>query len=479
MVERACYLPGLDPDTLEWQRLSFARDGTGLEVAVPVLGPAELVRLAEHVRHNAAERLRAMPVARVVEAIDAAIARLLDRQDPYRKKMDQILPAVTGYDPEMVRLGLTRYLMTFRKPELLRFLAEDFPNPAILDGFQPLPKGGYGKAFGPPVLAHIWAGNVPGLPLWTMVCGLLVKSGTIGKVSSAEPLFAGWFAQVLAEVAPDLADCLAVVWWQGGESLPEQAMLGAADLTLAYGNNASLAAIQGRMPAGKRLLAFGHKVSFAMIAAAALDPAKVTDTARRAAQDIARYDQQGCFSPHVVFVERGGPLCPRGFARYLARALNAFGHRFPARALTTAETNSFAAWRQQEEFTHGAEVMGDARGGWSVSFHDGGQGFGPSCLNRSVRVVAVDDLATVPALVAPYRALLQTVGIAAPPDDLFTLAGLLGDVGVTRIAALGDMTTPEAGWHHDGRCNLSDLVQITEIDARAPPAADKLAFYDD
>ena len=479
MQERACHLPGLDPDALEWHRLSFVRGDTMMDIAVPVLGPGEIDRLAAHVRDNAAARLRAMPVARIVEAIDAAIVRLLDRQDPYRRKMEQMLPAVTGYDPEMVRLGLTRYLMTFRKPELLRFLAEDFPNPAILDGFQPLPKGGYGKAFGPPLLAHIWAGNVPGLPLWSMVCGLLVKSGTIGKVSSAEPLFAGWFAQVLAEVAPDLAECLAVVWWQGGESAPEQAMLGAADLTLAYGSNTSLAAIAGRMPPGKRLLRFGHKVSFAMIAAVALDPAKVADTARRAARDIARYDQQGCFAPHVVFVERGGRLCPRSFARYLARALDAFGHRFPARALTMAETASFAAWRQQEEFTHGAEVMGDAHGGWTVSFHNAGQGFGPSCLNRSVRVVAVDDLANVPGLVAPFRALLQTVGIAASPDELFRLAGLLGDAGVTRIAALGDMTTPEAGWHHDGRCNLSDLVQITEIDARAPPAADKLAFYDD
>jgi hypothetical protein len=114
-----------------------------------------------------------------------------------------------------------------------------------------------------------------------------------------------------------------------------------------------------------------------------------------------------------------------------------------------------------------------------VSFHESGQGFGASSLNRAVRVVAVDDLADVPAIVAPYRALLQTVGIAARPDALFTLSKLLGDVGVTRIAALGDMTSPEAGWHHDGRFNLADLVNVTEIDARAPAQADKLAFYDD
>jgi hypothetical protein len=480
MVERACYLPGLDPEALRWKTLTLGQGGgLGHEVAVPLLAPQDMTRLADHVRRHAARNLRPLPVSRIVDVIDAVIARLLDRQDPYRRRMDEALPIVTGYDAEMVRVGLTRYLKTFRKPELLRFLAEDFPNPAILDDFQPLPKGGYGQAFGPGVLGHIWAGNVPALPLWSLVCGLLVKSGNIGKVATAEPLFATWFAQVLADVAPELSDCLAVVWWQGGEDAPERAMLQATDLALAYGGSEALAEIQSRMPSGKRLLEFGHKVSFAMISAAALDPAKAADTARRAAADIARYDQQGCFAPHVVFVEKGGHVSPRVFARYLAGALSAFGQRYPRRALTMAEANSLAAWRQQEEFALGAEVIGDALGNWSVSFHEGGQGFGPSCLNRAIRVVAVDDLTDVPRQVAPYRALLQTVGIAAPPDALFRLAGLLGEAGVTRIAALGDMTTPEAGWHHDGRFNLSDLVQITEIDARAPPAADKLAFYDD
>ena len=479
MLERICYLPGLDPETVSWKTLDSARGAQGLSVAVPLLNEQQIAHVAQHVRRNAHKHLRAMPVMRIVEIIDAAVARLLDRQNPYRKRMEQTLPAVTGYDPEMVRLGLTRYLKTFRKPELLKFLAEDFSNPGILDDFQPLAKGGYGQAFGPPLLGHIWAGNVPAIPLWSIVCGLLVKSGNIGKVSSAEPLFATWFAELLAEVAPELAGCLAVVWWQGGDSKPEQALLQAADMTLAYGSNASLAAIQSRMPQGKRFLGFGHKVSFAMISAAALDPAKVAETAHRAAHDIGQYDQQGCFAPHVVFVERGGQVSPRMFSRYRARSLADFGQRYARRALTLAEDNSLAAWRQQEEFVHGAEVAGDIRGECSVSFHESGQGFGASSLNRAVRVVAVDDLAEVPAIVAPYRALLQTVGIAAPPDALFTLSKLLGDVGVTRIAALGDMTSPEAGWHHDGRFNLADLVNVTEIDVRAPAQADKLAFYDD
>ena len=39
------------------------------------------------------------------------------------------------------------------------------------------------------------------------------------------------------------------------------------------------------------------------------------------------------------------------------------------------------------------------------------------------------------------------------------------------------MTSPEAGWHHDGRFNLLDLVRMVEIEQSAERAADALAPY--
>ena len=39
------------------------------------------------------------------------------------------------------------------------------------------------------------------------------------------------------------------------------------------------------------------------------------------------------------------------------------------------------------------------------------------------------------------------------------------------------MTAPEAGWHHDGRFNLADLVRMVEIEQSAERAADALAPY--
>jgi hypothetical protein len=483
MTERAGYLPGLSGDEVDWQTLRFRDADSLLEVLVPVLSDAQIAALTERVRNAGREQLKPMPVAQIVDIVDRAVARLLDRNDLYRQKAEEILPIVTGYDADMIRLGLTGYLKTFRKPELQKFLAEDFTNPLILDDFQPMPKGGFARAFGPDILTHIWAGNVPGLPIWSLISGLLVKAGNIGKVPTAEPLFAGWFAQVLAEVAPEIADCFAVVWWKGGDAAREDALLKESDVVLAYGGNDPLAAIRDRVPVTTRYLAYGHKVSFGVISRAALDIQKASMAAHQAAYDVIRYDQQGCYSPHVFFVERGGRVSPQDFAQYLAHELEAFEKKYPRRALSIAEARDIAAWRHGEEIKSFAGedsgLIGNAENAWSVAFIDDDEDLSPSGLNRTIKIAAVDTLADVVPRIAPYKTLLQTVGIAAPPAELYELSAALGLAGVTRISALGHMTAPEAGWHHDGRFNLLDLVSITEIERSAEAAADTFAPYAD
>lgn len=479
--ETAGYLPGLQPHEVQWHTLSFARQGDTLEVAVPMLTDAQTVALANRVKTASRSYLKSITVTQIVATVDQAIARLLDPQDPYRQKMDQLLPWVTGYDDDMVRLGLTGYLKTFRQPQLQRFLVEDFGNPLLLDTFQPRAKGGFAKAFGVDLAVHVWAGNVPGLPLWSLIAGLLVKSGTVGKVASAEPLMAGWFAQLLADIDPRLADCLAVVWWKGGDTKREACAFAQADLVLAYGGNAALAQIRQQVPATTRFLPFGHKLSFGMVSSQALDARKALKTAQLAAFDVMRYDQQGCYSPQVFYVERGGKVTPEVFARYLAHELACLETKYPRRALDLAESASLAAWRQTEELKAlaqpGAAVLGE--GAWTVVYRDTPQALAPSALNRTVVVVAVDQLAQVMPLLAPHRAFLQTVGVAAAPRELFTLAESLGQMGVTRICALGQMTSPEAAWHHDGRCSLLDLTQMVDIESGAETASEALAPYVD
>lgn len=483
MKINATYLPGLRTEEIPWHTLGFGEGTQHVDVTVPQLTPAQLAALAAHVRERGGAQLKAMPVSQIIAAIDRAIERLLNPAEPARVELELLLPRITGFDAEMVRLGLNAYLKTFRAPQLQRFVAEDFANPKLLDEFQPVPKGGMARALGPELLVHVWAGNVPGLPLWSLVCGLLVKAPAIGKVASAEPLFAPLFARLLAEVEPRLADALAIVWFKGGDTASEHALFAEADTVLAYGGNETLAALRQQVPVGTRFLPHGHKLSAGLVSAAALDAQRAQATARAAALDVVRYEQQGCYSPHAFYVARGGVTTPRDFAQALAGELAALQHKFARRPLTLEEAASVAAWRQGRELqgyaSASVELLGDADTPWAVAYADQAGPLQPCALNRTVQVQAVDQLADAVPLLAAQRGYLQTVGIAAAPHELHALAEPLGQAGATRLCALGRMTAPEAGWHHDGRFSLLDLVRMVELEQSAEDAAEQYAPYRD
>ncbi len=484
---RAGYLPGIAPADVAWSSLAFEHHGQRLEVEVPALTAVQMRTLATRVRDNARRRLRPLPVTELIAIIDRAVARLLDRQDPARRQAEALLPIVTGFDPEMIRQGLGDLLRNFRAPQLRRFVAEDFANPLVLDGFQPASKGGLVRAFGPELLLHNWAGNVPALAVWSLVCGLLVKAGNIGKLPSAEPLFAGWFAGLLAETHPPLADCLAVVWWPGAGGDEASALYAEADTVLAYGGNEALDAIRRRLPVTTRFLPHGHRLGVGLVGREALDPLRAPPLARLAAWDVARYEQQGCYSPQVFYVERGGAVTPRGFADYLAAELANLQQRFPRRSLSLEEGAALARWQQGVAWQMGtASPTGDAdaligpeAAPWRVAFSERLPALAPTALQRTIRVIGVDALEDTLPVLAAQRAALQTAGVAVAPARLLTLGAALGEAGVTRLCALGSMGAPQAGWHHDGRFNLLDLVRMTEIETSAEDAADAFARYAD
>lgn len=482
-TEPAGHVPAFLTNDIKWQELDFSNKRQSVTVNVPVLTVKQCKELSDHVKLNSAQFLKRQSTNTIIELIDKAIERLLNRNDPVRLKAEQLLPVITGFDPEMIRLSLTDYLKNFRKPQLLRFIAEDFSNPKILDEFQPIVKGGFAKAFGPDCLLHIWAGNVPGLPLWSLISGLLVKAGNIGKVSSAEPLFASMFVQLLIDIEPKISDCLAVLWWDGGNTEQESIFLENADVVLAYGSNTPLKEIQNRTPITTRYLPYGHKISFGVVSASVLDAQKSWSVAHKAAKDIALYDQHGCYSPHIFFIESGGNISPKTFAYYVAHELSCFQDKFSRRVLSGNETIQLAQWRNDQTLNLLSdptnEVISDKDGFWTVTYSENYGGFSLSGLNRTIHLVAVDSLEKIIPLISPYKAFLQTVGIAATPAEVFQLSDQLGQHGVTRISGLGSMTAPEAGWHHDGRFNLLDLITLTEIESSAEVSSELYTSYKD
>ncbi|HVJ50574.1 acyl-CoA reductase [Desulfitobacterium sp.] len=353
---------------------------------------------------------------------------------------------------------------------------EEFDNPGLLDGFRPQKTGGMSRVYGPELIFHVFSGNVPGLPLWSMIMGLLLKSGGIGKSSSSEPLMPVLFAQSLAQVDRKLADCIAILPWKGGTADLEEPVLKATDAVIVYGSSETVQRIREQVTKNIPVLGYGHKVSFAAVGREALTTDRYQDTVHRLAHDVMVYDQQSCLSPQAVWVEEGGVISGRQFAQLLAAELENYEKRRPRAKLTDEEAIAIRSVRNRYEALsfqdEDIEVYASSKGTeWTV-IYEGKPGFEGSPLNRTLHVYACRELREGVSDLRSYRDYLQTVGLAVSPSRLEGISELLAREGVTRITALGQMTLGVPGWHHDGRFNLLDLVRFVDIERSAEQLAE-------
>jgi hypothetical protein len=92
-----------------------------------------------------------------------------------------------------------------------------------------------------------------------------------------------------------------------------------------------------------------------------------------------------------------------------------------------------------------------------------------------VRLIPVTEPSAIGRGLAAVTHIVQSAGLACAPTRAEELAEVLAASGVDRVAALGRMGAPAAGWHHDGRPGLGDLVTWTDLE---PSVDTELDLYD-
>ena len=107
---------------------------------------------------------------------------------------------------------------------------------------------------------HVYAGNVPSIPIWPMLSSSSRRSWRRPRLVLAPHL-----ARAIAEEDDSLGECLAVVWWKGGTAELERAALEAAPAVLAFGGQAAIATIARGARADAKLVLHGPKVSLAYV----------------------------------------------------------------------------------------------------------------------------------------------------------------------------------------------------------------------
>jgi len=351
---------------------------------------------------------------------------------------------------------------------LTGLLQSEFGEPSPLDGFVRM-RGRNAMAVGPALSVQIVSGSVPGVGVNAIVRSLMVKGPTLLKPGRGDVVLPVLFARALREVDPALADALAVVYWPGGDPALEAAALSRADVVTAYGSDETVRELRSRVRVTARFVAYHHRVSIGVVGREALTGTEVERTASEVAAAIGFFDQRGCVSPQVIYVEEGGPRSPRAFAGMLASALGELETRLPGGTLDLEEAAALHQARGTAELMAAAgptEVIHGGDASWTVVF-EAEPGPIAACVGRVVRVRPLADAEGLPGLLEPLGEHLQTVGVAGLGDRLEGLARAMGVVGASRVAPFSSVPFPPPWWHHDGRGPLVDLVRWVDLEERA------------
>lgn len=458
----AYWLPALSEVTSRgW---AAGQNGNPAELLLADLSPGLLQEQLHSLRAARRNHLADRPVREIVGAVDRVASRFLDRSDSIHERAVALLGSVTGASTPMTELVLARMAADWREDRLVRLLRAEFGDPSTLDHFVDRPEGaGRVHAQGPELVFHLFSGNVPGVAVTSLIRALLVKSASFGKTASGEPILPVLFAEAVAEEDPKIGDCLAVAYWPGGEEALEEVALGEADAVIAYGSRDTIQSVRTRTPSGTPFLEYGNRMSLGVIAREALTRQGAADLSADAAQAVATFDQQGCVSPHMIYVEEGGAVGPEEWSEMLAEAMERVETELPRGKLSSSEAAAIQQARGRAELaalSRGRGGVFSSRGGteWTVIL-DPDPAPSASCLNRTVYVKPVTSLEQVGEVVEPIGSLLQTVGVAGPEDRLEPLARRFARAGVSRLTPLSKMAWPVPWWHHDGRPPLSDLVR--------------------
>jgi hypothetical protein len=421
-------------------------------------------------KRNREQYLAARPTRSLIKVLSEIGANWLDADYPLRKLALERGPEATGFSEATLARGLYTFFHRLSAENLEALIAHDLGHPQRLDAMvanAAEQKAGQASiATGPELIFHITAGNLPSPTFTSIVLGLLTRSAQLVKCATGSSFLPRMFAHSIYDADAKLGACLEIAEWPGGNVELENVVLSEADGVTVTGSDETIATLRPRIPVKTRLLTYGHRVSFAYVTAEPLSGFNVKKIIANAATDVVAWDQLGCLSPHVIYVEHGGGLSAEQFAGQLAEEL-AQRELSEPRGRLSAEEAAVIASKRNFYKVRAANSSGthlwcsEGSTAWTVVYEDEPR-FQMSSLNRFVYVKAVTDLTDLLQSAESVRGQVSTVGLAALEDRAPQLATQLAQWGVTRVCPLGQMQNPPLTWRHDGRPSLGDLVTWTD-----------------
>ena len=381
----------------------------------------------------------------VVHTVDALGKRLASGE--FDTLISRFLPAGAGLDellPLLSRESLEVKLTTELGPD--PFASKDHTKTTA----RALPLG---------VLFHIAPGNMPGLPVYTVLEGLLTGNINLVKLPHGDKGLSLAAFGLLVEQEPRLAPYIYAFDLPAGQKEDMETLAELADGLVVWGGDGAIQAARTLAGPGCKLIEWGHRLSFAYISGYEDKEGELSALASH----IVETGQRLCSSCQVIFLDseeqKAGTAFCQEFLPYLEKAA-AKRPGLGAGAPASLSGHTALLERIVDGRAEGETLLQGK--GCSVIFRpDRELELSPMEGNALVKLLPQREL--LPTL-RRQKGRLQTAGLICSPKRREALASLLACAGLTRVTRAGSMSASFPSEAHDGEYPLRRYLRVVDIE---------------
>lgn len=309
------------------------------------------------------------------------------------------------------------------------------------------------------VLFHIAPGNMPGLPVYTVLEGLLTGNVNLVKLPRGDKGLSLAAFRLLAEQEPRLAPYIYAFDLPSGRREDMKALADLADGLVAWGGDGAVEAARALAGPGCKLIEWGHRLSFAYVSGCEDREGELAALAAH----IIKTGQRLCSSCQVIFLDTGDWAQGEAFCREFLPLLERAAARRPglgAGASASLSGQTALLERIVDRKTEGEKLFQGR--GCSVILRPGRE-LELSPMEGNVLVKLLPQEGLIPAL-RRQKGRLQTAGLICAPEKRAALTGLLARAGVTRVTRAGSLSASFPGEAHDGEYPLRRYVRVVDVE---------------
>lgn len=409
---------------------------------------AMLPKLGGFIAHTLQKPL--LPPKLVIDACDALAAALPDAA---------VLPILQGLGvaPAQAKTQLANLRLMFSPEYLTRRLETElgplYGRPANTRPFglnatvteQIYPLG---------VLLHIAAGNMDGLPVFSVIEGLLSGNINLLKLPAVDGGLSLMILQKLCAIQPLLTEYIYVFELSSKELDSIQTLANLANAIVVWGGDDAVQALRNAAPPNVKIIEWGHKISFAYITKQGITNKNLLGLAHH----ICATQQLLCSSCQGVYINTRSRGDLFNFSRQFLPLLESVAQGYPAAPLSATAQNTLQLYTRRLENALHPDAAILRSGPVSITIEQN------SSLTASLQfgnlwVKALPQEEIIPQL-HPHKGHLQTAALLCGAKEYTLLRNTLWRAGIVRISGGEEMSGTYCGGAHDGEFPLRRYTRL-------------------